>query len=415
MPTRAALSLLLLALLMATGCAPKFLPAPVGPFGKDQFLAESYSKDWSHHKDELKPGTILFSDRLYCLDKAGKTRWSLSLDGYIPAQIASSPVLPMAAMTALSLPDKNGSRTLRVLLLDARGARPQMKVVRESAYTKDSQQALSITGDGTKIALLSSGPGATPTAAGETTAEVMDASGKTLWKLPIPPGRGLVGWDMDGKLETAALSLLANGPGGQTCEVLLCRPSSSRTLTFDSAPQPSVSPDGRFVALGYSAFPGGSQPEYLLSVYSWEQDPQLLWTKRGMAANESFSPDGRLLLCDDHSEMHAEGTTELEVTDTVQVLSAGDGNLLWEQRGKLATRSSWAESGLELLCFTFPADSGPPVSLARVDLSQAQPRVNTISLQGFPARAFVLSHDRTVALAIRADQTLVPVPIPSGP
>jgi outer membrane protein assembly factor BamB len=420
----------LLVLLLLAGslaaCGSDFSAVSLMPFAESQFLATSLSEATIEHVakgEQPEQGETVYSDRIYCLDATGETRWSFALDGYIPLGIATSPAVQRAAVAATSQPAADGSRILRILLVDAESGDADVKVLREFQTVAGTQAEVDLARDGRSVALILT-PGGSSTDAdaptGDASAEVMDTEGKTIWKLPVPAGKFLRSWAMDESLSTAVLTMVEQTGNEQSAEVVICRPSFVETLPFTPPPAAEVSPDGRMIALGTdnSPLPGETQTPLStrstrISLYALDAELELVWTADAVSGG-IFNAAGTMLVSAyswGTSTTAADGSTREEGGSTVQVLSASNGSMLWERTNTAG--SQWSAAMRRFApAFVYsqehPAE-GPPQSAYLIDLTGAKPELETLA----PTTAWfaVPSYDAGAVLGIDGDGTLVPVPI----
>jgi outer membrane protein assembly factor BamB len=391
-------------------CGMVLYPGEVLPLADNRFVATS----WGPSDALLDSGgdvPSLPSDRVYCLDAAGKILWSVDLDGYLATSIDASPATGRVAVSAMKS-GAGGSVTVRVLLIDTTAQRPVVKVLREieSAATV----WVDLARDGQSVAIFvepyftgSEVNGMAGMAVGYT-AEVIDAAGNSLWKLPVPADKALYAEAMDDSLTTAVLTMVED-PNLQSAEVLVCRPSFTKTLSFSAPPTAEVSPDGHLIAIGVNN-PATSSAK--LTLYSLDTELKPLWTADAVSGGV-FNADGTMLVSSSFGDpwTAVSPSGQNGWNDTVQVRSAADGSILWEQT--METHGTWSAGMTRFACaFVYYQDPGPdhpPQTAYLVELTGAKPEVRTLAPTDL-WRA-IPSYDGSAVLGIDHQGLAVPVPI----
>jgi hypothetical protein len=404
------------------GCGEKgFKVHGVGPFGADRFLATALTEEAANLTSAPAEGTVLVADRLYCLDAKAKVLWSVGVDGAVPEQIATCPSLYRAVVAVAVPPAREGSKTFRILLVDqdsSDGAK--VTVIREFDAAQDAYPELALARDGQSLALvLKRGQADQTTGAGSApSVEVMDMSGKTIRQLSVLSGEELLSWSMDDSLDSVALSLAMSKDAGQSFETMFSRASSTERLTSALGQYPSLSPDGRFVALGSDEAPqpDGTSGQPSLTMYSWDSGLQQLWTRSITGLGAEFNGDGRMLLSSwgetVPSSSYPVPSAPGQTTSVVEVISASDGKTLWKtevQSAGAGLVARWIDP--RTLLVVSPEGQGKAASYDAmlVDLSGAQPAVNKFSTSLMPA---AISFDGRNALGFGSKRDLVPLSIP---
>lgn len=407
------------------GCGPElgaadtdFYPQYLCPFAKDQFLATSWSettakslakgKEFAMLSAMLGEGPV-FSDRLYCLDSSGDVQWSVGLDGYEVQTVSTSPETKTAAVLARRWVT-DSTEEYRVLLVDANGPEPRVTVLREIAPPGSAPSdgfyapQVSLARDGESIALYLT---LAAIEAETSSLEVMDTTGNTLWKAPLPQSAySFPPVAMDGSLSTAVYVSLDRADDSVPY-VLVCRAPGEITsidgatagLRSDRVSGASISPDGKAIAVTSGS---GS-----ISLFTFDRDVTTEWTVRGHYGDVPyFSADGRMLVCETGSYDEVTG----ESMYGVDVLSVADGSVLWEEEHVSLDNEIWEahmwhfEPG-----FIFNHYAGEPDEPYRfVDLTGEMPAASTISSN---LRGPYLSYDGSVVLGIDGDYSVVPMPL----
>jgi hypothetical protein len=351
-------ALLLLVLPIITGCG-----SPKGdylvPFSQDQFLNVMITKE------ATEDSPARYADAIDCLDGTGKTVWSADLHGYAPAWVATSPDLSRAAIGALTVADKDGSRSFRLLLIDLGAKEAEVKILREVSDIKDVYVGVDLSRDGQRVGLFLTSTSATAEdAASKTTAEVMDTQGTTQWTLPVPDQGRLWAWAMDDGLSTAAFTILQNS-SGQSSLWLVNQTSLKTSVTVPYPAVPALSPDGQSLALTY----GKDANSVTMTVYTLGEKLNKLWAAQ-VSNPGFFSSDGTKLVW----------SAFKKPAGKVQVLSAADGKVLWEKT--VQSDAAWL-AGMDTFASAFVYQcptkaAGQTFDL--VDLTDATPKVSALTV-----------------------------------
>jgi hypothetical protein len=393
----------------------------LGVFGLDQCLG------WNPLLNYGEPGP----SPLRCFASDGRELWSVELGGYGADWVCGSPEKNVAAVLGTKWVTSN-DRQYAVMLVtsdpslssEAQANKPATVVLRELPPPDDGFYApqIAIARDGTSVGLyvMRSYFDSDGKFADESTAEVMNVKGDTLWRVALPQTcLSFPNIVFDQALSTAALvmadRITDENPDPQPY-ILLCRqPGRLERLESSKLGMPSearmqevsISPDGKMLAIKSYGFPGY---DGAISLCSLEPQVKLKWTVHSDCERAFFSADGRTLVC-------AYGSYDSDYTwesiREVQVLSTADGSVLWEKTERIRDKVDMNDSSGSSMWDFAPAfiwqGLANPQSVLLVDLQGAQPMVKTLD-RGVSFPVFVVGN--SVIVGLSEDGTVSTVPWP---